>query len=370
MEGSYELMGYLQEVLYSINAEREIDNISLYKGVRSALLLEQGQREICLGAIFTGLLAKKTDAYQVGAVLKAVFEMDQFKRDKQPFHSTSKYVIEYIGSGKKGIKTINISTPSAIIATSAGASILKKGSVSTSSLTGSADFMSIIGAKHSKHLSQINKELEEVGFSFVNIESTIPEFDGIYNGKFLAPHILSLGLPAIITPIKGDIIVYGLSFPNIQLSAQVLKEYGIENAQILTNTCDGIHYIDELGLSGNSQIIDIKQGEVGRIKNFYAEKEMMLSNCNLDEIRQRGTADENIKYVLKILMGEGSETQTNTLCLNAANLLVVGKIYKDIKEAFKVAKENIYNGKAINKLEEYLEINGGDMDQFRRMKVG
>ena len=53
--------------------------------------------------------------------MEAIFSIDGYIRENQPVNEAEKTVIEYIGSGKKGIKTINISTPSALIASAAGA---------------------------------------------------------------------------------------------------------------------------------------------------------------------------------------------------------------------------------------------------------
>lgn len=355
----------ITEVLYRINEKQPINKELMQEAINDIVQLDIEQRDICLGEILTGLLVSEPDMQEVYGLLEAIFSIDGYIRENQPLNEAEKTVIEYIGSGKKGIKTINISTPSALIASAAGACILKKGSSATSSVTGSADFMSIIGGNQSQDLRLINKSLEEIGFAFVNIEKIIPKFDNIYNGRFLVPHILSLGLPAIVTPLRGDKVFYGLAHSNIKQAAQILNHYHIGGA-IVSTKIDSVHYMDELCPIGVSKCIQVQ----GDNKYLFEEfnKKYIKEEMHLEELRQKSNPLENVKTVLNILCGHGSGTQKATICLNAGMLLVVGEQVKTLNEGVEKAYRALENLRGIEKLEEFLEFTKSDMDNYYKIK--
>ena len=356
----------ISEVIHRININREIDSDLLSKAFYNILQLEdQSIRDVLLGTFLTGLMVRKPNIEEIKTLLNCSFLIDGFTRADTEMHTTGKFVIEYMGSGKKGIKTINISTPSAIVAAASGATILKKGSYATSSVNGSADFMSLIGAKPLSSVSEINRALKVIDFAFVNIQNFIPRFDLLYTGKFFAPHVLSFGLPAIITPVKGDFVLYGLSHPDITLSANVLREFGIKEGMVVSSTNDGIHYLDEMGIYGSTQTIQIKKGEVCSIQNFNPNSELMLSAYTSQDIAERKIVSENISCAVRALKGSGKGAHMAIICLNAAKMLCLSGIVQSMKEGYHVARKSIENGSAFRKIEAYIEFTGGNLNKLK-----
>lgn len=358
------------EVLYRINVGREIDNELLGEAMTCLLMEKDSSRDVLFGALLTGLMGKSVESDEIATLLKCVFSLDNYDREKVPKHSTSKKVIEYIGSGKKGVKTINISTPSAIVAASAGACILKKGSSSTSSVTGSADFMSILGMKKMLDITQINNSLEKVNFAFVGIEDVIPNFDQFYSGKFYSPHILSFGLAALVTPLRGDVILYGLAHPDTNLCIKVLKQFNVSDAMVISSTYDGIHFIDEMGIYGNTKLVGMQNKVIGKTIDFNPIELLGVGMCSLTDISQCSNPLDNVKCALRILKGKGTEAQTNIIAMNAANLLYLAGVVNTISDGFEMARNEIMSLKALNKLEEFLEFTNSDMDQYRFVLKG
>lgn len=357
----------LAEVLYRINVGPEISNDLLKKAMTSLLSEDDSyNKDVIFGAIMTGLISKGLDADGITTMLNCTFELDRYERTKTPKHSTKHKVIEYIGSGKKGVKTINISTPSAIVASSAGACILKKGSCSTSSVTGSADFMSIVGAKKLHEIDKINESLDQLNFAFVGIEDIIPKFDKCYGGKFYSPHILSFGLAAVVTPLRGDVVMYGLAHPDVNLSLKVLKKFGIYDAMIIASTYDGIHYMDEMGIYGTTRLVGMQKGVIGDTIDFNPVERLGIETCTLADIAQCNSPLENVKCVINILNNKGKSSQINIIAMNAANLLYLSDMVDSIEKGFVVAKEEILSRRPLKRLEEYIEYTGGDVQCLRR----
>ncbi len=165
-----------------------------------------------------------------------------------------KNTVTVAGSGKKGVKTVNISTPAALVAASCGSQIVKPCSKSTSSLTGSSDFFTILGGRLCGAEESV-EILKKTNLGLVSIESAIPQFDHLYGGKLLAPTSLSYALPAMVTPIRTDAVLYGLSLPDIKKSIHALHGLGYSHVMVANSSEDKTAYIDEIGLFKYNKVV-------------------------------------------------------------------------------------------------------------------
>src|SRR3990167_7436452 len=189
----------VSEVLYRLNVQSKIDLKLLENAFNSVLSnSKQSIRDIQLGAILTGIMARGPTTEEIVTLLKSVFKLDRFDPKKRYKIKIPKgeILVGAIGSGKKGVKTMNISTPALLTAASLGVYTVKAVSHSTSSLTGSADFLENVGCKLNISLNKMKEIILKIGFGAFKIEGLLPKFDSIYGQKFIAPHALSFGLAA------------------------------------------------------------------------------------------------------------------------------------------------------------------------------
>ena len=326
-------------------------------------------RDAQLGGLFLGLMAKGPTVEEVCCLIDVILELDDaVNTNKQTVDlPNGEKLITTIGSGKKGFKTFNISTPSLLVAASAGAYCYKPVSASTSSLTGSSDFLKMVGVNLDLTQDEVIDSLKTVGFGAFNIEKVIPKFDKIYGGKFYTPHILSFGLPALATPIKPDRVLYGISHPNVTLAASVLQRYGFENSMIVSSTHNNVHYIDELIPMGQNHVCGVIGGQRGPTISFRASRELSLNRYRIEDIKEGLTAEDNVKIAVKVLAGKGSPAQTDTVCLNAGNLLYLAGKVPDYTDGFFKAKKMISSGAAIEKLFEVIKSTRGDSTIVERI---
>ena len=134
------------DALYSLNAQITLTEEQAYLAAKNVLDIPDNLfRSLLFSNLLTGVMVKGAHLGEVVGLLRAVMEIDDLLPENKYQIDSDYNVIGYAGSGKKGIKTFNISTPSAIVAASCGAYIAKACSCSTSSLTGSSDFISEIG---------------------------------------------------------------------------------------------------------------------------------------------------------------------------------------------------------------------------------
>lgn len=359
----------VSEVLYRLNVQSKIDLGLLGEAFDSVLSRpEKSVRDVQLGAILTGIMAKGPTTNEIVTLLKSVFKLDKFnpKKRYRVRMPEGEMLVGAIGSGKKGIKTMNISTPALLTAASAGAFTAKIASSSTSSLTGSADFLREVGINLNHSVKEMGKIILKTRFGAFTIENLLPKFDSIYAKKFYAPHALSFGLAALASPIKYDNFLYGLAHPNIDLSVAVLKRFGIENVMVASTTHDSIHYLDEMGVYGITKIKGIRNGKIGYTKQFNPLVELNLSKYQPTDICEGNNKQENIKFVLDVLRGKGEMAREDIICINAGTVLYLAGKAKDLKEGYKISKEIIQKGLPFKKLLEVIKETKGDESKIKR----
>ncbi len=358
------MLNSLKESLYRINLGLDIDPKLIQAAFQDICETNFPGQDAQLGSFFMGLMAKGPDLTEVISLIDVVLSMNQVVRVSKSNKLKDKKIVCFSGSGKKGIKTFNISTPSLLTAAACGAFCFKPVSGSTSSMTGSADFLSAVGVNTKLDIAELMKVIEECGFAAYDIALSIPKFDELYGGKFYAPHVLSYGLPAIATPIIADYMVYGIAHPNIQLAAKVLRHYGYKNCLIVSSSPNKLHYIDELIPMGQNAICGVKDGQLGSSITFRPDKELGLQAYDIRMIQEGDDKKDNIKTAVQVMLGKGNPAQQDTICLNAGNLLYMAGLAKDYINGYYLAKAAIKSGKVIEKLMQVIDATGGNLNQL------
>ncbi|MDD4187894.1 MAG: hypothetical protein PHX04_03945 [Bacilli bacterium] len=361
----------MYELLYRLNVQADYDLALLKQAFLQILNIEDSnKRNVMLGSLLTSLMAKTPKKEEIVVLLDVAFSLDDYEPRKRVRINQlkDKKIITMVGSGKKGIKTINISTASAILASSMGAYVVKPGSYSTSSVTGSADFMDIVGAEKNISTQRSVEILEECGFAFFNIEDVIPNFDKVYGGNFYVPHILSFGLAGLVCPIKTDAVLYGLAHSNVELSLDVLREFDIKNAMVVSSTDDNIHFIDEMGIFGTTRLIGTKDGtKNGKLLIFNPLQELKLPSYTSRDIKQADNPIKNVQYIIDVLSGHGEGAHEDIVCINCANILYLSGMVSSLKEGFLKSKEIIKSGLGLEQLIKYIKLTGGNNDKINKL---
>ncbi len=343
--------------LHKINSGAEISREEILLSMKS--LIETNDIDhvrLQMGMILFGLSSR-------GPTVDEILGLCDFVKDVEPGLLKRKLranvdgpVIGLSGSGKKGIKTFNISTPSALIAATAGAFIAKPVSVATSSTTGSSDLLTIAGAELNLSHENMLKVLEKTGFGAFSIERSIPAFDNIYGGKFYAPHALSYVLAAITNPVNCQVMIHGLTGNRVETSAKVLKELGIKRGVVMSSTQDGILHIDEITPLHNNLVAFYDENtEVTKI-DINVQEHFGCEPCTPGDLKPGLNNQYQLKIFLDCLRGTATESQINAVALNSSLIIMNSNIEPDPKKAFALSKSIIFSGKAEQKLDQFCEM--------------
>jgi anthranilate phosphoribosyltransferase len=348
-----------EEVMYSINADHPVGRQMARYALTEVLTSDAECRDTQLGALLMGSTKVATPTLVAGFV-DAIFDYEnngQALEKKDVKLQEDEVILGCAGSGKKGRKTINITTPSMVVAAAAGAKVLKAGSRALSSVTGSTDILESVGIVTPRSEEEATKVLHETNFGYYSIENLTPKFDRAYGNRFFAPHALSFVLPATLLPVKTDTILYGYAGPNVSLSASSFVELGYPSVLVCNNTSDGTHYIDEMSTRGITNLIGAIDGSIGQQLSFDAANYMGVQDQTAPGIETRTSVDGQREIFSGIIEGRfpGSVAE-NTICLNAATMLYLTKRAGNPKAGFALATEAIRSGDAAAKLAQLIDV--------------
>ena len=325
------------------------------------------QRSAQLAVLLNGLMAKHPSIDEATGVIDAAFDLDLRRPDTRPDHPfAGELVVGVAGSGKKGLKTPNISTPAAIVAAAAGIKVAKCASGATSSAAGSADTLKNLGVELTADIPRTLEVLAVCGLGLFEIEQIIPRFDAAYGGLFFAPHVLSLGFPALLLPVKTDNLLYGIAHPDVDLSLEVLRRYHAGDLLVVSSTPDNIRWIDEVGIVGETSVVGVRGGERGRTRRLAMAEILGVGPYPAAGIAAHGTADDQAHAVVDILAGRAPQALADMVAVNAATMIFLGSTSLTIPAAFELARQVLASGAALEKLKHLIKVSGGDDAALRR----
>ncbi len=253
-------------------------------------------------------------------------------------------LLDTCGTGGDGLKTLNISTLSALTAAAAGVSVAKHGNRSVSSACGSADLLEMLGVKVDLPPAAVAACLEKTGFGFFfapifhpAVKAAMPARKRI-RGKTLFNILGPLSNPAgAHCQIVG---VYEERL--VEIVAGALKKLGCSRAMVV----HGMEGLDEISLSGETKIAELNGG---KIKTYtVVPEDFSLKQESLESIRCL-TAQDAKNAALQVLHGDNS-APTKIVCLNAAAALYVAGKANSIKEGMLLAMDALDGGRVDKKL--------------------
>lgn len=266
-------------------------------------------------------------------------------------HSTP--LVDTCGTGAGGVKTFNVSTASAIVASSSGLRVAKHGNRSVTSLTGSADVLQELGLRVDLTPEEIERTLEEQHMCFM--------FAPMYHQamKYAATTRKEIGFRSVFNllgpmtnPAGAKYQVIGIFDRGYSLKmAETLKELGSEHVLIVHGE-DGL---DEFSISGPTFVTELKDGGINQYS--ITPEEVGLERHTIDEIRVQ-TPQQSAQLIKEVLLGNRKGAAFDIMALNAGAALYVGKKVNSIAEGVQLAKQLMDSKTAYNHFVRMAELKG------------
>ena len=302
--------------------------------------------ERVMAAVLVAMAAKGPSASEITGCARALLKV------KTPFPYTKRGVAEIVGTGGDGKGSFNISSLSAIVASSCGQTVAKHGNRAVSSKSGAADFYENLGIRIMAEPAKTAELLEKTGFGFL----MAPVYHSAM--RFAAPVRKCLGVKTImnimgplLNPANAEYEVLGVYTKTLMADyAHAAKNLGAKRVMVVSSK-DGY---DEISPCAETYVYQINE-DGKEYKYIIRPSDFGITDADENEL-SGGTGKENAVLALEVLDGKGRKTIKAAVCLNAGAVLYLTGKARTLKDAYNLALDAIDSGKAKAKLEEIVNL--------------
>lgn len=248
--------------------------------------------------------------------------------------------IDLCGTGGDGKNTFNISTLASFVTAGAGIKVAKHGNYGVSSISGSSNVMESLGIKLSSDDNFIQRSMDKANIAILHAPLFHPAM------KNVGPIRKELGIKTFFNML-GPMV--NPSFPKNQLvgvfSLELARMYSYLYQNTDTNFCilHGLDGFDEISLTDETKIISKNNEFILKPENFN------IAIQELHQIKGGETIEESAEIFYNVISGKGTNEQTNVVCANAGMAIATVENIS-ILEGFDKAKQSLFSGKALEKL--------------------
>jgi len=252
-------------------------------------------------------------------------------------------VLDTCGTGGDGANTFNISTAAALVIAACDVPLAKHGNRAASSKVGSADVLETLGVRIDLSAQEVARCIEELGIGFMFARTHHPGMRHVAQVRAeLGVRTIFNFLGPLSNPALASHQVIGVPSPKLlALFAQALSLLGARRVWVV----HGHPAIDELSLSGPTQVVELDAGE---LREFTVQPEDFGLRTTQADLSVN-SAEESAAMIRAVLRGERGPAR-DVVVLNAAAGLVVSGRAASFQQAAQQAAEAIDGGAAFGKL--------------------
>ncbi len=315
----------------------------------------------------TFLLAEETSAAEKADFLKALDEKGESPEEIAGFveelidHAIDPGLdpaalpgpmLDVCGTGGAGLEIFNVSTTIMFILAAGGATVVKHGNRSVTSCCGSADVLEALGIRLEWPPEELRECVLRLGLGFLYARSYHPAFRALAEMRAQLARenrrtIFNL-LGPLLNPARPSRQLIGVYTPRMTaVFAEVLRQLGRERAWIVHGAVGNGRGMDDISTSGVTTLAELAGGRVSAA--VIDVRWLGVAEADLADLRG-GDAPENARLLTGILSGEVQGAKRDLALVNAAGGFVAAGLARELAEGIELAKEQIENGRALEKL--------------------
>lgn len=305
-----------------------------------------------LGALLVLITEKSLDERSLSALVSNILKYSQTFNDESE-------MIDIVGTGGDGFKSINVSTTTAFILGALGVKVAKHGNRAISSASGSSDVLGALKIPAFDSIAKQVKVLDEQGLTFFHA----PFFHSLV-GEVKEVRA-KLGVRTVFN-VLGPLLHPNLSLkyqlmgnyhaPVHRLLIEVLRNLGRKHALVVLGN-DGM---DEISICDETSIYELKDGQ---IFNYTISPEQFGFKRAFHSEIVGGDAKQNAKILLDTLSGKQKGAKFDIVVLNAMFALYTANRVSTPAAAKDIVLEAIHSGKVIDFFNAYQsKVQGYDKD--------
>lgn len=319
--------------------------------------------EVFVSAFLMALILNGEDTEELKAVIEII------RGSSIPINPVSDLpIIDNCGTGGDFLNTFNISTTSAVIASSCRKiAIAKHGNKSSSSLSGSADLFEYVGYRlDDDNILPIVKSIENYGLGFLYAPKFHPGL------RYVSKVRKELGIRTIFNKVGplcnpcrnlyGQVI--GVADPSLlTIIPEIIPILRLQRAMIVRSH-DGM---DELSTTSRNTIIHItfQDGKYVVQNELLDPVSLGLPRSLIQEIIVKDRM-ESINESLRIIYGiQSNKSKENIVLLNSAAALMVGGNIESLSDAISIVRDSLNEGRPQKLLETIIK-NSGDVSKLEQ----
>jgi len=247
-------------------------------------------------------------------------------------------LVDTCGTGGDASGSFNISTAAALVAAAAGAKVAKHGNKAITSRCGSADVLDALGIPTMLTPNDAAAALRESGFCFMLAPSHHPAMKAVMPvRRAMGVRTVLHALGPLLNPAGARAQVMGVySARLVPVVAEAMTMLGVRHAFVV----HGDGGLDELALSGPSQVAEVRDGVVREY--IVVPEEFGMVRAPLSTL-EGGDAVANAAILRGIFAGERGPRR-DVVLLNAAAVLVAAGLAATIVEGVALAAKAVDDG--------------------------
>ena len=335
----------IQRLINKENLSRE-EAFSMFREV-----LANEQPDLQQGAFLSALVSKGETVQEVAGAWQAIDEFDT----AEVTGNFPVILVENSGTGMDSLKTFNVSSAAAIVASACGVTLARHGARALTSFCGTVDILESVGLDVECDIETIEDSIRNEGI-------------GLFNG--MSPKVHPVALGRILSQIRfGSTLNIAASLANparpthglrgvysetiIPLVRQVMSEIGYTKGMIVYGK-DDIEEggMDEISITGETII---KLFDNGRERDERIRPEDVgLNTVRFEKIAATGDLLEESKRFVKVIAGVEPEACIDFTCLNAGAILMVAGMTDNWQDAIERSREAVMSGNALRKLRSWV----------------
>ena len=341
-----ESLGEFGHLICSVASGKEMTKEESCEAYRQVIL--NLQPELQQGAFLMAHISRGPTTIELSGAWEAMTRYDTARINVD----TSGTVCDIVGTGSDKLKTINCSTPAAIIASACGLPIAKKGARLVTGVSGASDILELFGLNLNAPLSKAEESLQKNGLCYLPGEAFLKSGWARLIKSMRFTSAFNIIGPLSCPCEKTNRIVIGAYSPQIcdQL-IDVLKEIDMPAALApygMAEEIDEDMGMDEFSLSGPTRVVELKNSKIETYD--LTPSDFGVPTRKFELIASKDSAQENADTIMNVLKGAYDTPEADFFCINAAAALYISDFADNYEKATTMAKEALASGKAYEKL--------------------
>ena len=245
--------------------------------------------------------------------------------------------IDIVGTGGDSKNTFNISTLTSFVIAGTGQKVTKHGNYSVSSTSGSSDMLESFGYNFTNDQETLKRQLEDANICFLHAPKFHPAM------KVVGPTRKALALKTffnILGPLVNPCRPQNSMLGTYNLEIARLYNYLLQQESANYGIVHSLDGYDEISLTSEFKLFT-KSGEQIIKPEKLGQKRILQS-----DIYGGDSVKDAAKIFMNILDGRGTNAQNNVVLTNAAFALNIINPNQSFDEAFSIAQNSLFSGKA------------------------